>query len=33
MMPICTEIEDLIHPVQLREDEYLDESGLIYPVS
>ena len=30
MMPICTEIEDLIHPVQLREDEYLDESGLIY---
>ena len=30
MMPICTEIEDLFHPVQLREDEYLDESGLIY---
>ena len=30
MIPICTEIEDLIHPVQLREDEYLDESGLIY---
>ena len=29
MMPICTEIEDLIRPVQLREDEYLDESGLI----
>ena len=30
MMPICTEIENLIHPVQPREDEYLDESGLIY---
>ena len=30
MMPICTEIENLIHPVQLRENEYLDESGLIY---
>ncbi len=30
MIPICTEIEDIIHPVQLREDEYLDESGLIY---
>ena len=29
MIPICTEIEDLIHPVQLREGEYLDESGLI----
>ena len=30
MIPICAEIEDLIHPVQLRKDEYLDESGLIY---
>ena len=30
MMPICTEIENLIHPVQLLENEYLDESGLIY---
>ena len=30
MIPIRTEIEDFIHPVQLREDEYLDESGLIY---
>lgn len=30
MISICTEIEDLIHPVKLREDEYLDESGLIY---
>ena len=30
MIPICTEIEDFIHPVQLREDEYLDETGLIY---
>ena len=30
MMPICTEIENLIHPVQLRENEYLDESGLVY---
>ena len=30
MIPICTEIENLIHPVQLREDEYLDESGLFY---
>ena len=29
MIPICTEIENLIHTVQLREDEYLDESGLI----
>ena len=29
MIPICTEIEDFIHPVQLREDEYLDETGLI----
>ena len=29
MMPICTEIENLIHPVQLRGDEYINESGLI----
>ena len=29
MIPIVTEIERIIHPVQLREDEYLDESGLI----
>ena len=30
MIHICTEIENLTHPVQLRQDEYLDESGLIY---
>ena len=30
MIPICTEIENLTHPVMLRQDEYLDESGLIY---
>ena len=29
MIPICEEIEALTHPVQLKEDEYLDESGLI----
>lgn len=29
MIPICTEIENLIHPVQFREDEYINESGLI----
>ena len=29
MIPICTEIENLIHPVQLREDEYINKSGLI----
>ena len=29
MIPICTEIENLIHPVQHREDEYINESGLI----
>ena len=29
MIPICTEIENLIHPVQLRENEYINESGLI----
>lgn len=30
MIPICTEVENLIHPVQLREDEYLSDTGLIY---
>ena len=30
MIPVVTEIERIIHPVQLREGEYLDESGLIY---
>ena len=30
MIPISTEIEDLTHPVSLREDEYLEENGLIY---
>ena len=30
MIPICGEIEVLTNPVQLKEDEYLDESGLIY---
>ena len=30
MIHICTEIEGLTHPIQLRQDEYLDESGLIY---
>ena len=29
MIPIYTEIENLIHPVQLREDECINESGLI----
>ena len=29
MIPISTEIENLIHPVQFREDEYINESGLI----
>ena len=29
MIPICTEIENLIHPAELREDEYLSENGLI----
>ena len=29
MIPICTEIENLIHPVQFREDEYINEAGLI----
>ena len=30
MIPICEEIDGLMHPLQLREGEYLDESGLIY---
>ena len=30
MIPISTEIEGLVHPVVLREDEYLGEDGLIY---
>ena len=30
MIPISTEIGGLIHPVSLREDEYLSEDGLIY---
>ena len=30
MMPILTEFTDLIQPVELREDEYLDDSGLIH---
>ena len=30
MIPICKTIEVLTHPIQLKEDEYLDESGLIY---
>lgn len=30
MIPISTELEGLIHPVSLREDEYISEDGLIY---
>ena len=30
MIPISTEIEGFIHPMQLREDEFLCEDGLIY---
>ena len=30
MIPISTEIENIIQPVHLREDEYLEENGLIY---
>lgn len=30
MIPISAEIEGLIHPMQLREDEFLCEDGLIY---
>ncbi len=29
MIPISTEIEGLVHPVSLREDEYLSDDGLI----
>ena len=29
MIPICTEIENLVHPTELRDDEYLSENGLI----
>lgn len=30
MIPICTEMENIIHPTQLREDEYLGKNGLVY---
>ena len=30
MLPICTEIEGLIHPEELRSDEYIVNDGLIY---
>ena len=30
MISISTEIENFVHPVQLREGEYLDKSGLLY---
>ena len=30
MIPICTEIEGLIHPEELRADEYIVNDGLIY---
>ena len=30
MIPICTEIEGLIHPEELRSDEYIVNDGLIY---
>lgn len=30
MIPICTEIEGIIHPVELRADEYVGNNGLIY---
>lgn len=30
MIPISMDIENLIHPVSLRDDEYLSEDGLIY---
>jgi len=30
MIPICTEIEGLIHPEELRADEYVGNNGLIY---
>ena len=30
MIPICTEIEGLIHPAELRADEHVGNNGLIY---
>jgi len=30
MIPICTEIEGIIHPAELRADEYVGNNGLIY---
>ena len=30
MIPICTEIEGIMHPVELRADEYVGNNGLIY---
>ena len=30
MIPICTEIAGIIHPVELRVDEYVGNNGLIY---
>ena len=30
MIPVCTEIEGLIHPEELRSDEYIVNDGLIY---
>ena len=30
MIPVCTTIENIIHPVQLREDEYVESDGLVY---
>ena len=29
MIPICTTIENIIHPAQLREDEYVESDGLV----
>ena len=30
MIPICTETEEIIHPAELRSDEYIVNDGLIY---
>ena len=30
MIPICTETEEIIHPAELRADEYVGNNGLIY---
>ena len=30
MIPICTEAEEIIHPAELRADEYVGNNGLIY---